>query len=204
MKIKTGPKKNKPETNPPGRIRIIKAVKTLLQEKDFNSITWAEIAKTAKVNEALIYKYFQDKRNLLHQVLADQLKDFKVDIALLENERCLDKLRALILNQLKMYQANRVFAKILLLEVRNFPGYFKSKPFKMVKTFSKSMVKIIEEGINNGELRDDIPPQCIRDIILGAIEHMALPFVLFDRKIKPEEFTEHICNAIFSGIEKNN
>ncbi len=202
MNIKSGPTTKKPSSNPPGRIRIIKAVKVLLQEKDFNSITWAEIAKTANVNEALIYKYFKDKRNLLHQVLADQLKDFRIDVTLKDDESSLDKLRVIILNQVKMYQANRVFARILLLEVRSFPGYFKSEPFKMVKTFSKTMVKLIEAGIKNGELRDDIPPRCIRDIILGAIEHMCLPFVLFDREIKPEEFTEHICKAVFSGIEK--
>ena len=47
----------------PGYIKIVGALKLLLKEKEFNAITWAEIARTAGVNEALIYKYFHDKRN---------------------------------------------------------------------------------------------------------------------------------------------
>ena len=55
---------------PPGQIKIIQALNLLLEEKEFGAITTAEIAKTAGVTEALIYKYFKDKRDLLHQVLA--------------------------------------------------------------------------------------------------------------------------------------
>ena len=47
---------------PPGRIKIVEAVKHLLENRDFQAITTAEIAKTAGVTEPLIYKYFKDKR----------------------------------------------------------------------------------------------------------------------------------------------
>lgn len=62
---KTGPKA---KNQPPGRIKIIKAFKSLLLEKDFNSITWAEIARTAGVNEGLIYKYFKDSLFCIYPV----------------------------------------------------------------------------------------------------------------------------------------
>ena len=52
---------------PPGRVKIVQALVGLLVRKDFNAITTAEIAKTAGVTEALIYKYFKDKRDLLYQ-----------------------------------------------------------------------------------------------------------------------------------------
>ena len=54
---------------PPGRIKIADALRGLLEQKEFNAITTAEIARSAGVTEALIYKYFKDKRDLLHQVL---------------------------------------------------------------------------------------------------------------------------------------
>ena len=56
---------------PPGRIKIVRSLKSLLVEKEFSAITTAEIAKTAGVTEPLIYKYFRDKRDLLHQVLSE-------------------------------------------------------------------------------------------------------------------------------------
>ncbi|MEK6196201.1 MAG: TetR/AcrR family transcriptional regulator, partial [Deltaproteobacteria bacterium] len=54
---------------PPARLKLAAAMRRLLRTKDFNSITTAEISRTAKANEALIYRYFKDKRGLLHHVL---------------------------------------------------------------------------------------------------------------------------------------
>ena len=62
---------------PPGRIKIVRALKSLLVEKEFSAITTAEIAKSAGVTEALIYKYFKDKRDLLHQVLNEYLEQYR-------------------------------------------------------------------------------------------------------------------------------
>ena len=59
---------------PPGRIKIADAFIALLEQKEFSAITTAEIAKNAGVTEALIYKYFEDKRGLLHQVLKEYLE----------------------------------------------------------------------------------------------------------------------------------
>ena len=61
---------------PPGRIKIADALRSLLETKDFSAITTAEIAKHAGVTEALIYKYFKDKRDLLHQVLAEYIERY--------------------------------------------------------------------------------------------------------------------------------
>ena len=57
----------------PGKTKIMAALRSLLEDKEFVSITTAEIARNAGVTEALIYKYFHDKRDLLHQVLAEYL-----------------------------------------------------------------------------------------------------------------------------------
>ena len=61
-------KDNQRRKGPPGKIKLAKALRVLLEEKDFNSITTAEIASTAGTNEALIYRYFGDKRGLLHRL----------------------------------------------------------------------------------------------------------------------------------------
>ena len=64
MAIQSGEKRIsnhvKEHSDPPGKIKIAGALQTLLKEKDFNSITSAEIAKTSGVNQALIYRYYKD------------------------------------------------------------------------------------------------------------------------------------------------
>jgi AcrR family transcriptional regulator len=189
---------------PPGRIKISEALKSLLMEKSFSEITWAEIAKTAGVSEALIYQHFQDKRGLLHEVLADYLEAFsrEIDFALKGIQGALNKLRKLMWSQMNFYKQDRIFTKILLLEVRNFPGYYRSRTYRKVQGFGKRVLDIIEEGIGNNEIREDISPRHIRQVLLGSIEHMILPCVIFDREITPDTFTEDICKMLFEGIEK--
>lgn len=190
------------QSDPPGKIKIAEALKNLLREKDFNSITTADISRTSGVNEALIYRYYKDKRGLLHDVLAKYLEDY---IEKMESDRqgikgAANKLRKLIRDTIYLYQKDRVFAKILLLEVRNFQGYWESETYQIVRHYSKSMLNLIKEGIDRGEFRDDISPSHIRQIIIGAIEHLCLPAVIFKHDLVPDKLTDDICDVIFAGI----
>jgi len=189
---------------PSGRVKITEALKTLLKEKEFNAITWAEIAQTAGVNEALIYKYFRDKRNLLHQVLAEYLESYidETDLALKGVQGAFNKLRKLIWSNFHAYNENRVFAKILLLEVRSFPGYFESETYQLVRTYAGMILEIIKEGVKRGEIRDDVRPRHMREIILGSLEHLCLPGLIFGREIVPDLLTDQMCRVIFAGMAK--
>ncbi len=189
---------------PPGQAKISEALKLLLDKKDFNSITTTEIAKKAGVTEALIYKYFKDKKDLLYQVLAEYLEYYitQVKIEMSGIKGALSKLRKLIWSQINIYANNRVFAKMLMLEVRCFSDYYRSKPYKLVKNYSNIFLNILKEGIESGEIRKDISPPLVRQVVLGAIEHMCLTDVIFNKKISPDKLTENLCNFLFKGIER--
>ena len=168
-------------------------------------MTTAEIAKQAGVTEALIYKYFKDKRDLLHQVLREYLEQYQVQV---ENDLkgikgALNRLRKLIWSHINVYATNRVFAKILLLEVRNYPDYYKSETYELVKIYSNTVLRIIEEGIRNKEIREDLEPKLIRLGIIGSIEQVCLSGVVFGREISPDDITENLCEFIFKGIERD-
>ena len=196
-------KESKIKSLPPGRIKITQALKLLLEKKEFSAVTTAEIAKQAGVTEALIYKYFKDKRDLLHQVLREYLEQYQVQV---ENDLkgikgALNRLRKLIWSHINVYATNRVFAKILLLEVRNYPDYYKSETYELVKIYSDTVLRIIEEGIRNKEIREDLEPKLIRLGIIGSIEQVCLSGVVFGREISPDDITENLCEFIFQGIE---
>ncbi len=187
---------------PKGRTKIVEALKRGLASKEFNAITTAEIARNAGVTEALIYKYFKDKRDLLHQTLAEYLDFFisQMEVDLNKRQGALNKLQGLVWSHINMYGLNRVFAKILLLEVRNSPDYFSSDVYQIVKRYSKMLAEIIEEGKANGEIRRDIATKTIRQLVLGGIEHLCLPGVIFDRDIPTDELTDELCELLFKGI----
>ena len=194
----------KPHSSPPAKKRLAQAMAQLLADKDFSSITTAEISSTAKANEALIYRYFTDKRGLLHHVLHDYLLDFmdQMQREIKITQSAVDKLRLLIQGHIRIYDQNRVFAKILLLEVRNFPGYFESSTYRLVKIYSKLITGIIEEGQEQGQIRSDIPAAQIRNLVLGAIEHFCIAALVFGREISVQNGARELSNLIFEGILK--
>ena len=97
----------------------------------------------------------------------------------------------------------RELAKILLVEVRSFPDYYNSEPYMLVKKYSNILKSIIEEGVVNGEIRGDISPSIMMQVILGALENICLSAVIFDREISPDDLSEYLCELLFRGIKKN-
>ena len=196
-------KLTKDEEVPPGRIRLAQSLVALLEQKEFSAISAAEIAKHAGVTDALIYKYYKDKRGLLHHVLSEYLLQFhqQLRMALKGIKGSLNQLRKLIWTHINVYANNRVFAKILLLEVRNYPDYYKSETYELVRIYSDVVLEILEEGISEGEIRGDIPPKFLRQCILGSIEHVCLTGIVFNREISPDLLTEDLCEIIFNGID---
>ncbi len=191
-------------TAPPSRIKITNALKLLLRDKDFNSITTAEISRVAGVNEALIYRHFDGKRGLLHSVLSEYLNEFVSNLIfdLKGIKGAINKIRKFVWASIHYYNDDRVFSKIQLLEVRNFPGYFESETYQTVKQYAALLMEIIEEGVKAGFIRDDIASSSIRQFILGSIEHYCLPAIIFDHEIDGDVMADNLCEILFDGIVK--
>ncbi len=194
--------KHKGKTNPPGRIKIMQSFSRLMMEKDFHSITTARIAENADVTEGLIYKYFKDKKDLLYQVLNDHFVEFqtKIEQRISEKKTCIEQLEIIIFSSIESYAANRVFSKILLLEVRNSLEFFDSSAYEMVRKYARTILEIIENGIERGEFKPDTNAVVLRKVILGAIEHACLGEIIFGREMEIRETARAITDIIFNGV----
>jgi len=186
----------------PGRIKITEAVKELLGEKSYHEITWGEIAKKAEVSEALIYQHFKHKPGLLCGVLEDFMEAYVLELKqeLKGVYGALNKLQRVIWAHIQSFNVNRVFAKILLLEIRGYPLFFDSGAYRIIQSYGDILLDIIKEGVYYGEISEDIPPKDIRQIVLGTIEHQCLPRVIFDIEFSTDNLTDMACQTIFNGI----
>ncbi|MBM9604773.1 TetR/AcrR family transcriptional regulator [Desulfopila inferna] len=193
-----------PTDSPPGKLKIINAMRSLLEERTFESLTISEIAVTAGVTEGLIYKYFKDKRDLLHHVLKEHYELFlvQIDRDLQGIDGSLNKLKKIIWSSIERYANHRVFARIILLEVRNSEEYFQSEAYGLVRRFNRIIVDIINEGIACGEIREDLPAAYIRNAIFGTIEHSCLNRVIFNEKVSTNEAAKLITDLLFNGIKR--
>ena len=193
---------NNQRAQPPGQVKIVRALGELLETKDFNSITTAEIARGAGVTEGLIYKYFDNKRDLLYHLLDVYFSRFitRCETATAQADTVLEKLRAVALTYLDSYDRYRVFARILLLEVRTAASFFESRAYVQVRRHSRIVLDLIKKGMAGGEIRNDLPPEAIRDAVFGIIEHSALAGLLFNRPIDAPAVSDQACQMLFDGI----
>ncbi|MBT6615301.1 MAG: TetR/AcrR family transcriptional regulator [Deltaproteobacteria bacterium] len=191
-------------SSPPGREKLANGLRGLLKTKDFGSITTSGIAKASGVNEALIYRYFGNKRGLLHGVLSEHLHKFtqQVTLDLKGIKGAQEKLKKLIWSTVHFYDQDRILAKMLVLEVRAHKDYFKSETYRSVKIYSQLILDIIQEGISNGEFKSDVSPRYVRQILLGSIEHLLLPAIIHDGLIDVDLVQQELCNTLLNGIGK--
>ncbi len=175
----------------------------LMAQKDFHSITTAEIARNGAVTEGLIYKYFKDKKALLHQVLNEHFMVFQVQIEqrIAREPTCIGQLNILIFTSLESYGKNRLFSKMLMLEVRNSPDFFKSSAYGRVRQYTDTIFKIIRKGIDSGEIRSQTDPYLLRKVILGAIEHACLGEIIFGRELDIDKVSRGISDIVFNGVK---
>lgn len=192
---------HKGKTNPPGRIKIMKSFSGLMAQKDFHSITTVEIAENAKVTEGLIYKYFKGKKGLLYQVLNEHFFEFqaKIEKRIANEKTCIEQLEVIILSSLESYAENRIFSKILILEVRNSLEFFHSCAYDMVRKYARIILKIIKKGIKTGELKSEIDPYVLRKVILGSIEHACLGEIIFGKELDIDDVSTGIAHIVFNG-----
>lgn len=194
---------HKRKTNPPGRIKIMESFSKLMEEKDFHSITTAEIARNGAVTEGLIYKYFKDKKDLLYQVLNDHFTVFqsKVKERIAREATYIGQLKILIFTSLESYGENRLFSRMLMLEVRNSPAFFSSCAYGLVQQYSATILEIIQKGIDSGEIRSETDPYLLRKVILGAIEHACLGEIIFGRELDIDKMSSGISDIVFNGVK---
>lgn len=185
-----------------GKIKLALGLEELLEKKNFSEITTTEISKVSGVNESLIYRYFQDKKGLLYYILAEHQKEsiqgFYSDLITITG--AVNKLKRLIWRTINNWDKDRVHAKIILIEAKSSPGYYESETYFIVKEYCQLIRSLIQEGINSGEIRKEVSPWFLMQVILGSIENVVLPTLIFDKKIDVDVFTENLFNIIFNSV----
>lgn len=186
------------------RTKILTAMQELLAEREYITITTADVAKRAGVNEALIYHYFKGKDDLLWSVLGEYMLEYVkfVKRSVRGAKDYADKLKKAIWANIFQLLRDHPGGKIMLLESRNNKHYFATEAYNLSLINVQILLDIINKGIEAGEFSDSINPYALRNLISGAIEHAVLPVMLFMKGRNTNELSEQICEIIFKSIKK--
>lgn len=155
------------------RDSILAAAKQVFAEKGFEATSIADIARAAGISDGLAYRYFQGKRDLLNEVLRAFYDRTMLDLEVIASRDAPfeTRLHDIIHRHLFAFVADADLCRLFISEVRTASDYQGSPVHELNRRYTSILVRIIEAGVANGEVRGDIDIRLVRDVIFGAIEH---------------------------------
>ena len=158
--------------------RIIDAAVSLFAEKGFNDTSMLEIAKGAGVAEGTVYEYFRNKENLLVSIPGEKLGKLYDTIGGESLER---KIRWIITDIFDFYAREKDYATILVLMLRTNRQFHQSKSNETIETLFAVIEDIIVKGQTQHLFRDELDLGLCRDLLFGTLDHIMIPWIIFDR-----------------------
>ncbi len=184
--------------------QILKAAARVFAHKGFNDGTIPDIAREAEVSEASIYEYYSTKENLLFSIPLEPMErlgeTIRFHLRLIRGSA--NKIRAMLYIQLLFYMENRGFAAVLMLILKTNPRFLDTEAHKAIRQHLKVMDRVISDGMESGEFRNDIDPYLLRSSCVGSMEHIVTNWLMLGHPSDEDllEFVDPMVNTLIQGI----
>ena len=202
----TDPRSSRANTRESRTAEILQSARALFTNKGYESTSMAEIAASVGVVEGTVYKYFESKRELLLAVLAHWYEgmfgDYAEDLRGIHGTRA--RLQFLIWRHLRTLRDNPDFCRLTFNEFRVEKDYHGSTLQGFNRRYTELLVQVLQEGIDSGEIRADLPASLLRDMIYGGIEHHAWPYLCGHGSLDIDTIAEQIAGLLWQGIPTQN
>ena len=180
---------------------IIAAARANFTEHGYENASMAAIAEQAGVVEGTIYKYFENKRDLLNQVLASWYEGMVADQAdrLAGIAGVRNRLRFVVWSHLRTIATQPALCRVFFTEVRADKDYHASRLHELNRGYAGLASAILQEGIASGELRAGLSVRLVRDMIYGTIEHHTWDYVCGRGELKIDRLADEILGLVLDG-----
>jgi AcrR family transcriptional regulator len=182
--------------------QIEAAARDVFSRHGFAAASISEIAAGAGVVEGTIYKYYENKRDLLLTVLRRwyeaMIADYVAQLAGLTGLR--NRLRFVIWRHLKSIKDNPDLCRLFYAEVRGMDDYYQSTLYRLNREYTNVLMRILRDGVAAGELRPDLSIALVRDTIFGGIEHCVAPFLARRAELDVEQTADQLTAMVMAGI----
>ena len=150
-----------------------------LQEGFYNAKV-SQIAHAAGVADGTIYLYFKSKDDLLISLFEDRMERVNDNLraALASEASACDRLRRVVQLHLELVESNRPMAEVISVELRQSSKFIKEYANPKFAEFLRLIAGAVTEGQKAGELRPDIDPQLLARALFGALDEIALAWLV--------------------------
>lgn len=183
---------------------IMSAARSVFREKGYEDAPLSEIAERANVVEGSIYRYFENKRDLLVKVIEDwyesMLADYDQQLSGIRGTR--NRLRFMIWRHLKTIHEEPALCNLMFQFLRTGNDYSHTAVYELNRQYTRRTLDIIKEGIEAGELRNDVSLRLVRDMIYGCTEHRTWAYLRGEGDFDPDATADSIADLVLSGLQK--
>ncbi|HKX13101.1 MAG TPA: TetR/AcrR family transcriptional regulator [bacterium] len=184
--------------------KIIQAATKVFAQKGFYNSKVADVAKEANVADGTIYLYFKNKDDLLISIFEDSMDTFSGEVQKVVDgvSDPVEKLCRFIRLHLELVRENQDTSLVLQIELRQSSKFMKEYAATKFRDYLALISTILEEGQAKGVFKKEINPVIVKRAIFGAVDEMALDWVLMKKKkYTMEEVAEQLCSMLVEGLK---
>jgi TetR/AcrR family transcriptional regulator, fatty acid metabolism regulator protein len=165
---------------PGKRERILDAAVRVFAKEGFYGAKVSQIADAAGVADGTIYLYFKSKDELLISLFEDRMDRVLATLrqALASTGGALERLRRVIELHLELIEKNPDMGEVITVELRQSQKFIREYQNPKFAEFLRLIAGAVAEGQKAGELRDDLDPQLTARALFGALDEIALSWLV--------------------------
>lgn len=190
---------------PPDRVRdrIVTNARSRFLTEGFAKITIEDLCHGMKISKKTFYKHFRDKDDLVHAVVALNMREIVPAVtAALADDAPADVRLDRMMNTALNVVARRITTVFLADLQAVIPELWEA-----IDTFRRNFVLpritgLIEEGQGTGRYRDDIDPKTVSRFLLLVLTRIADPRVLYENDLAIEPLFRTIFTVLRYGMER--
>lgn len=185
--------------------QIIQAALEVIAENGYHASQVSKIAKKANVADGTIYLYFKNKEDILISVFRERMGQFisKIESSIEEKETSSEKLKTLIEMHYLQLTESPFLARVTQLELRQSKPELRREINKVLKSYLNVIDSVIEQGIREKEIRSDIHPRLIRQMIFGTIDETVTTWVMKSERYELVDQAEGVHALLVNGLYNN-
>ncbi len=162
------------------RERILDAAIKVFARSGYHGSRVSDIAREAGIAYGLVYHYFKNKEEILGSIFEQRWGGFLAaleDIAA-EDRSCADKLVSVAALILNAYRVRPDWVKVLVIEIQRSARFAEPGQLAAFGQLFGVVARIVRQGQERGELRDDVDPQVACTVFIGGLELAITSLVL--------------------------
>ena len=177
---------------------IIQAARDAFIKKGYKQARMTEIARACDIADGTVYTYFQNKEHLAFAVV----EDFYARLTLMATVNvdaqigCEAKLMSLAETHLENLIKERRILELLPLMNQSIDDYGDSNLFDMNKASSRIFDQIIQAGLQNNEIRNDVPLSTLRDLFFGSLDYGSRTMILKNKHDTVSQFSRDLLTLL--------